>query len=168
MTFSWAATRFKLNFSGVLIKPQGAVNAAESHNRANKSRVHLLRPKLEIFHWSVDLSKSKPDSSHHWLATTAYASQRLKTIDANSSANAHSPWYTHQAVSTFRARQNQARIGHVIAQVDVRSSTENAPSFLQRDIGLNRNGVRPNHRPVGTSLALDLTTLCISVHGKHE
>lgn len=46
----------------------------------------------------------------------------------------------------------------------MRSSAENAPSFLQRDIGFDRNGVGPNHRSVGASLALDLTTLCIPVN----
>lgn len=169
--FSWAETRFKLNFSGVLRKPEGAVNGGESHDRANNSRAHLLRPKLDLYDWSVDLSNSKRDYSRHWLATTAYTSVRLKHIHAttcNSSANADSPWHAHQAVPTFSASQNQSRIGHVIAQVDVCSSTENASSFLQRDIGFNRNSVRPNHRPVGTSLALDLTTLCIPARGKHE
>lgn len=114
----------------------------------------------------MDLSKSNLDYFRHWLATMAYTSVWLKNIDANSPANADSPWCTHQAVSTFSASQNQSRIGHVIAQVDVRSSTEDAPSFLQRDIGFNRNSVGPNHRPVGASLALDLTTLGIPARSK--
>lgn len=88
-----------------------------------------------------------------------------KNTDANSSADADSPWCAHQAVSTFGASQNQSRIGHVIAQVDVRSSTEDASSFLQRDVGFNRNGVGPNHRPGGTSLALDLPALCVPAGG---
>lgn len=82
-----------------------------SIDTANNSRLHLLNEIRPIDHKSE-----------------IYYSQ--KNMDANSSAETESALYTHQAISTLCASQNQPGIRHVIAQVDVRSSAQNAPSFL--------------------------------------
>lgn len=68
---------------------------------------------------------------------------------------------TDRAVSTLGSGQDQARIWHVVAQVHVSSPAQDAPSFLQRDVGLDGDGVGADHRPVGSALALDLTALCV-------
>lgn len=68
---------------------------------------------------------------------------------------------THRAVSTLRTGQNQSRIRHVVTQVHMRSPAQDSPSFLQRDVGFDGNGVGSDHRSVGSSLALNFTALCV-------
>lgn len=68
---------------------------------------------------------------------------------------------THHVFSTLCSSQNESRVWHVIAQVYVRPSAQNTPSFLQWDIGFNGNGVCSDHRPVGSALALNFTTFCV-------
>lgn len=69
---------------------------------------------------------------------------------------------THHVVSTLCASQHQSRVRHVIAQVNMCSSTQNTSSFLQRDVSFNGNGICSDHWAVGSTLALDFTTLCIT------
>lgn len=71
------------------------------------------------------------------------------------------PIQAHHAVATLCTSQNQSRVRHVIPQVHMCPSTQNTPSFLQRDVGFNGNGICSDHWPVSSSLALNFTTFCI-------
>lgn len=69
---------------------------------------------------------------------------------------------THHVFSTLCTSQNESRVWHVITQVYMCPSAQNTPSFLQWDIGFNGNGVRTNHWPVGSALALNFTAFRVS------
>lgn len=69
---------------------------------------------------------------------------------------------THQSISTLGPRQDQAGVGHVITQVDMRASAQYPPSILHGDIRLYGNSVGANYWAVSSSLTLDFTTFSIS------
>lgn len=67
----------------------------------------------------------------------------------------------HQSLSTLCPRQDQAGVGHVVAQVDMRTPAQDPPSFLQGNISFYGNSVGTNYRAVGSSLTLDFATFSI-------
>lgn len=69
---------------------------------------------------------------------------------------------THQACSTLGSRQHEARVRHVVPQVNVSPSAEDPAAVLQRDVGLDGNGVGADDRTVGSALTLDLTALSVA------
>lgn len=69
----------------------------------------------------------------------------------------------HHVVSTFRAGQHKARIGHVVPQVHVSPAAEDTAPLLERDVGLYGDGVGADHRPIGSTLTLDFPAFSISV-----
>lgn len=70
----------------------------------------------------------------------------------------------YHSISAFGARQDQARVGHVVAQVDVSASAQQPPPVLQRDVRFYGNGIRANNGAVGASLTLDFATLSVSAN----
>lgn len=69
---------------------------------------------------------------------------------------------SHHSISTLGARQHQAGVGHVVAQVDVCPPAQYPPPFLQGDVRFYGNSVGANYGPVGSSLTLDFATFSIS------
>lgn len=66
--------------------------------------------------------------------------------------------YTHHTVSTLGSCQHQARVRHVVPQIDVRPPAQDTASLVQGDVGLDGHGVGADHRPIGSTLALDFPT----------
>lgn len=69
---------------------------------------------------------------------------------------------SHQSLSALCPRQDQARVGHVVAQVNMRTPAQDPPSFLQRNISFYGNSIGTNYGAVSSSLTLDFATFSIS------
>lgn len=75
--------------------------------------------------------------------------------------------YLYLSLCTLSSSQHQSWIRHVIPQVYVCSSAQKTSSCLQRYIRLDGNCIGADHWPIGTSLALNLTTPGIPVSAEH-
>lgn len=68
---------------------------------------------------------------------------------------------THHSISTLGPRQDQARVGHVITQVDMCTSTQYPSPILQGDVCFYGNSIGTNYWAVSSSLTLDFATFGI-------
>ena len=72
--------------------------------------------------------------------------------------------FSHQSISTLGARQHEAGVRHVVAQVDVRATAQYPSPVLHGDVRLYGNSVGTNYWAVSSSLTLDFATFSISVN----
>lgn len=69
---------------------------------------------------------------------------------------------SHQSLAALCPRQDQARVGHVVAQVNMCTPAQDPSSFLQWNISFYGNSIRTNYGAVSSSLTLDFATFRIS------
>lgn len=70
--------------------------------------------------------------------------------------------HTHHSIPTLGARQDQAGVGHVVAQVHMCTTAQYPSPFLQGYVCFYGNSVGANYWAVSSSLTLDFATFCIT------